>query len=353
MAIQVVPPFLQNAAHSAAIFRQSASAAFLTGGILGLGEMAVTQQGTPNMSVVLAAGRAKIVGNSVSAVSGFSWTTQAMYDVLNDAPLTLTVTASNASLARIDAVYTQVQDSFYSGATNTAVAGVAAGVPSASPAIPAIPTNCILLGFIAVAAGTVSIVNANLSQTVSVATLISGKPGTIPVIPTSVLGAAASVTATGKVQWGSSSFVSVNGCFTTAADKYDILIDISGMSVPGQMAFSLRSAGADNTSTNYDWQAVYGSASAPGSSGLAANTYWQLTAGGTGSHSIRITVHNPAQTSIKRAVSQSVDYTGGAAPTISLLGLGFRSGISFDGFTLFAVGGGTFAGNIAIEAHLN
>ena len=187
----------------------------------------------------------------------------------------------------------------------------------------------------------------------SLATLISGKPGTVPVIPTSVLGATVSVTATGKVQFGSASGLNVNGCFNTAADKFDILIDISGMATVGQMALVFRSAGVDNTSANYDWQAVYGSGAAAGSAGAAATTVWQLTAGAAGSHSIRVTVYNPAQSSIKRGVVQAVDYTGGAAPTIAAIGAGFRSGISFDGFSLYALSGGTFAGNLSVEAHLN
>ena len=175
MAIQTVPAFEQNASHSAALFRQSASAAFVSGGILAAGELALTQQGTPNMSIVLGAGRAKVVGNSVSPPAGLSFTTQAMYDTLNDAPLTLTVTASNATNARIDAAWVQVQDSFYSGAANTAVPGVTAGVPAPSPAVPAIPTNAILLGYIAVGANVTTIVNANISFQGAYAQLIAAR----------------------------------------------------------------------------------------------------------------------------------------------------------------------------------
>ena len=176
MAIQAVPTFLQNASHSAAIFRQSASAAFASGGILALGEMALTQQGTPNMSVVLGAGRAKVSGTSVSPPAGMSFTTQAMYDTLNDAALTLTLTASNATNPRIDAAYVQVQDSFYSGATNTAISGVVAGVPAASPIAPAIPSNSTLVGYIAVGANVTSIVTANITSATSLARLITAMP---------------------------------------------------------------------------------------------------------------------------------------------------------------------------------
>ena len=174
MAIQSVPTFLQNASHSAAIFRQSASAAFAGGGVLSPGELALTQQGTPNMSVVLGAGRAKVVGNSVSPPSGFAWTTQAMYDILNDAALSLTVTASNATNPRIDAAYVQVQDAFYSGATNTAVPGVVAGVPAASPSAPAVPINSLLIGYIAVGANVTSITAGNITQQAVIRAEIAG-----------------------------------------------------------------------------------------------------------------------------------------------------------------------------------
>ena len=174
MAIQSVPTFLQNASHSAAIFRQSASAAFAGGGVLSPGELALTQQGTPNMSVVLGAGRAKVVGNSVSPPSGFAWTTQAMYDILNDAALSLTVTASNATNPRIDAAYVQVQDAFYSGATNTAVPGVVAGVPAASPSAPAVPINSLLIGYIAVGANVTSITTGNITQQAVIRAEIAG-----------------------------------------------------------------------------------------------------------------------------------------------------------------------------------
>jgi hypothetical protein len=174
MTIQVTPYALQNASHSAALFRQSASAAFMTAGVLSAGELAVTAQATPNMSVVLGPGRAKVAGTSVSPPAGMSWTTQAMYDVLNDAALTLTVTTSNATNPRIDALYGQVQDSFYSGATNTAIAGIAAGVPSPSPVAPSVPTNSILLAYIAVGANVTAIVAGNITVNALPAVTVGG-----------------------------------------------------------------------------------------------------------------------------------------------------------------------------------
>ncbi|MGE0399952.1 MAG: hypothetical protein AB7T06_24770 [Kofleriaceae bacterium] len=172
MAVQTVPYALQNASHSAALFRQSASAPFTGGGALSNAELAVTQQASPNMSVLLGPGRAKVVGTSVSPPAGMSWTTQAMYDVLNDAPLTVTIAAANPTNPRIDLVYIQVRDAFYSGANNDAIAGVVTGTPAASPVVPATPANAVAVATVAVGAGVTTIVNANISRVVGRAALL-------------------------------------------------------------------------------------------------------------------------------------------------------------------------------------
>lgn len=171
MTVQTVPYALQNASHSAAVFRQSASAAFLWPGILGVGELAVSAQSTPNMSVVLGPGRAKVGGTNVAAPAGLLFTTQAMYDVLNDGNITLTIAAANATNPRIDAIYIGVQDSFYSGSTNQAIAGVVTGVAAATPVPPAVPSNALLLGYVAVAANASSIGSSNISAPAVQATL--------------------------------------------------------------------------------------------------------------------------------------------------------------------------------------
>lgn len=174
MTVQTVPAYLQNASHSAAVFRQAVSAAFQSPGILGAGELAVSQQGTPNMSVILGAGRAMVAGSQVTPPSGLSFTTQAMYNTLNDGSITLTVTTANATNPRIDAVYIGVQDAFYSGSNNQAVAGIVAGTPASSPVAPSIPANSLLLAYIAVGAGVTSIVTANITQQALLAGLLGG-----------------------------------------------------------------------------------------------------------------------------------------------------------------------------------
>jgi len=177
MAIQAIPFALQNAQHAASLFRQSASSVFVKGGVLANNELVVTQASPVAMSVLVSPGRAKVVGSSASSPTGaptasYTWTTQGMYDVLNDATTTLTITAANATNPRIDLIYIQVQDSFYTGTTSTAVMQVLAGTPSASPSNPALPVNSIALAYVYVAANATSILTANITNLATVATVM-------------------------------------------------------------------------------------------------------------------------------------------------------------------------------------
>jgi hypothetical protein len=83
---------------------------------------------------------------------------------LNDADVTLSVSAAHPTLPRIDIVAFKVQDSQYSGATNSCSLVVVTGTAAGSPTAPAAPANSIVLANIAVAAAVTSIVNANITD---------------------------------------------------------------------------------------------------------------------------------------------------------------------------------------------
>lgn len=168
MALSLVPFALQNGSHSADLFRQAVSSLVPPGGgLVTAGDLAVTQTGSPSMNILVGVGRAWVPGTNVGNVTGGNFSKQAMYFALNDAAATVTVGTSDPTNPRIDVVYLAIQDSQYAGTNNTAVLGIAQGVPTSGATYPAnataIPANAIALAWITVAAGTASITTANIT----------------------------------------------------------------------------------------------------------------------------------------------------------------------------------------------
>lgn len=168
---EVTPPgFLQNAGnvHTAEILRASYSglingvktaAGLVTrGGVaLGIGgNLQVTQNGAPNMSVNVASGQIYIPGTEGSK--------QATYSCVNDATKNVTITAADGTNPRIDLIVAKVQDTLYSGAVNSWSIVVVTGTPAGSPAVPSQPANSIAIGQVLVGAGVTSIVTGNITD---------------------------------------------------------------------------------------------------------------------------------------------------------------------------------------------
>ncbi len=183
MALRTPPSWLQNGSHTAENDRLTVQGIFRTSGILAPADLAVTQSGTPAMSVSVASGWAAILGTFQANMGA--------YQVYNDAATTLTVTTADPTNPRIDLVVVAVQDAFYSGATNTVVFTVVAGTPAGSPVAPSAPANSIVLAQIAVAALATTIVNANITDK---RVLAQSSHGT-PVIPNMSLGFTTQATA--------------------------------------------------------------------------------------------------------------------------------------------------------------
>lgn len=120
------------------------------------GDLLVTQNGTPNMSVNVAAGHVWIDGTEAA--------TQGAYHGYNDATKNLVVAASDPTNPRKDLVIAKVQDAAYSGATNAWSIAVVTGTPAASPVEPAVPANAVVLAMINVAALATTITNANITD---------------------------------------------------------------------------------------------------------------------------------------------------------------------------------------------
>ncbi len=125
-------------------------------GIIQPTDLAVSQNGTPNMSVNVAAGRCVVDGDD-NAAQGF-------YLCWNDAVKNVTIAAADPTNPRRDLVVARVRDAFYTGATNAWDIFVVTGTPAGSPVDPAIPNNALLLARVSVAASATSITNANITD---------------------------------------------------------------------------------------------------------------------------------------------------------------------------------------------
>jgi hypothetical protein len=148
---------LQNGSHPAENDRLTQQAIVgAANGVIGGSSYAVTASGS--MSVSVAAGYAALIGASTS--------TQGTYIATNDAATSLTVPTADTTYGRIDIVYLQVNDSFYSGATNSVTLSYLAGSPAVSPTVP-VPTGSTtyyILAQVAVASNATSITNANITD---------------------------------------------------------------------------------------------------------------------------------------------------------------------------------------------
>jgi len=127
-------------------------------GVINTGDLAVTQNGTPNMSVNVATGGCFIRG-TLNANQG-------AYHLWNDGTVNLSISAADATNGRRDLVIAQVRDAAYSGATNDARITVVTGTPAASPADPSLASfpNALVLARITVAAGDTAINTADITD---------------------------------------------------------------------------------------------------------------------------------------------------------------------------------------------
>lgn len=157
MALRTPPSWLQQGSHPAENDRLAMQGILSTTGIIGSSSLAVTQNGTPNMSVNVAAGWAAIVGTTT--------TNMGVYQVYNDAVTNLTITAAPVTNSRIDRVVATVNDAYYTGLLNNVTFSVVAGTVAASPTAPATPANSISLATIAVGTGVTTILTANITDT--------------------------------------------------------------------------------------------------------------------------------------------------------------------------------------------
>jgi hypothetical protein len=159
MAIDgAVPLWLENAGnvYNAREYRRLVRS--LYDGREGITEgLAVTQQATPNMSVLIERGACVILGTN-------SAPNQGSYYVHNDASETIGIAASDPTNPRKDLIVVEVRDSEYTGSNNDARLRVVQGTPAAVPAEPTLPANSIALAMIDVPALSTTVITARITD---------------------------------------------------------------------------------------------------------------------------------------------------------------------------------------------
>lgn len=166
---------IQSGSHSAQAFRQllsavvgqdvetfanSISAVGPGHGLVKSGDLAVSEKGTPDMSVDVAAGICLITGDQSLA--------QGVYAFTNDATVNIAITTADGTNPRWDLVCAQIRDNTEdAGGNDDARLVVVDGTAAASPADPTIPDGCLVLARVVVAAGVSSVVDANITALAS------------------------------------------------------------------------------------------------------------------------------------------------------------------------------------------
>lgn len=172
MAVTNPPIWIQSGGETAELARRFTHAVLhSSSGVMDGGDLKVAENGTPNMSVNVAAGRARINGTESSF--------QGAYFVESRSTENLAVAAADPTNPRKDLVVAKVQDAAYSGVTNAWSLAVVTGTPAPSPAEPATPANSMVLAMIDVPALDTAITNSQITERRVLHPLIAAPRGRI------------------------------------------------------------------------------------------------------------------------------------------------------------------------------
>jgi hypothetical protein len=183
--------------------------------------------------------------------------------------------------------------------------------------------------------------------------LLADYAGLRLLVPTSAVNG--TVGATGAVTFSAVSSVSLNGCFTSTYDNYEIVFNIVSTN-DADVKFRWRVGGADNSSANYSWTQAGTFASTSGFSGGQTNNDTSArfaTSNAASSQKFgKYTFFNPFATATSGYSGTQTYSSGTANYNGSVMGLGFNGTTSFDGFTLFPAAG-TITGTIRVYGYKN
>lgn len=150
------PPVFVDGTTSPAAHARRMMQAVMGPGIARAGDLAVTQNGTPNMTVNVASGGAFVAGSS--------GTYQGTYFVENQGTVNKAIATAHPTNPRRDIVVARVRENAVDGSGVTAWdIHVVTGTAAAVPAVPATPANCLRLAVVSVDAGATSITTAKIA----------------------------------------------------------------------------------------------------------------------------------------------------------------------------------------------
>lgn len=214
MAFDSVPWILDSTTVDAEVIRRALGTLIgSSGGVVTPGDLAVTQNGTPNMSVNVGPGQIWVPGKSTASTGP--------YYARNGASDNVSIAAANATNPRVDTIVVQVEDPAYGGSGAPMAPKALAGTPTAGVTQPpttaaqaasdgaaAIPatSSAYVLAYVLVPASATTITNADISNVAlpvggAQAALLSGS-SSLPLLARPVTGTVGPV----STGWSTQSF---------------------------------------------------------------------------------------------------------------------------------------------------
>jgi hypothetical protein len=157
------------------------------------------------------------------------------------------------------------------------------------------------------------------------------------VTPTSVAGTGVTFSG-GAVSFSASTSVSVNGCFTSTYENYQIMVYLANASASAAIHLRFRASGADNSSANYARSKFYitnANASGSDSGSTGANEFILTDSIGSNSAALTLNVYQPQVA--QKTMHQTISTTGTGNTQLNTGSMTVTT--SYDGFTILPASG--------------
>lgn len=171
---------------------------------------------------------------------------------------------------------------------------------------------------------------------------LRSQPGDALVEPASVAGSGVSLSGATVVFTGAST-VSLNGCFPTDFEEFEVIIETTAQSAAVDVAFKLRAAGTDS-STGYGWVRGSDQATARTVTTTTSTTGWVIGTNGQARSSNKIFLGLP---NVAQATTFRAETVAGPVPVAQDIGGHHSVASAFDGLTI-APSSGTITGTVRV-----